>query len=393
MLGKKKAKEKRYNSRNLNIAVNTRLLIKDKLEGIGWFSYEVLSRIVKSHPEHQFYFIFDRPFSEDFIFGKNVTPIVLSPQARHPILYKIWFDYRIPSVLKKYSIDVFLSPDGFLSLRTKTPQIPVIHDLNFEHYPEDLPKKDSQYYKKYMPLFAHKATHIITVSEFSRHDIHSKYNIDLSKISVAYNGVGEEFKPINDDEKKSIKAIYSEGYDYLVYVGALHKRKNIERLLLAFDNFKSNHPSTIKFVVVGAKLFKENSIEKVYNELKHKRDIIFTGRLPKNKLVKVTAAAKALVYVSYFEGFGIPIIEAMKCGVPVLTSNVTSMPEVAGNAAILVDPFSVDAIAMGMEKIGLPKVQEQLSNEGVARASDFNWNTTAEKVWEAITTVSKKQLF
>ena len=127
--------------------------------------------------------------------------------------------------------------------------------------------------------------------------------------------------------------------------------------------------------------------------MKHKRDIIFTGRLPKNKLVKVTAAANALVYVSYFEGFGIPIIEAMKCGVPVLTSNVTSMPEVAGNAAILVDPFSVDAIAMGMEKIGLPKVQKQLSNEGVARASDFNWNTTAEKVWEAITTVSKKQLF
>jgi glycosyltransferase involved in cell wall biosynthesis len=377
----------------LNIAINTRLLIKDKLEGIGWFSFEVLYRIVKSHPEHQFYFIFDRPFSEDFIFGKNVTPIVLSPQARHPILYKIWFNYRIPSILKKYSIDVFLSPDGFLSLRTKTPQIPVIHDLNFEHYPEDLPKKDSRYYRRYMPLFAHKAAHILTVSEFSKHDIHAKYSIELSKISVAYNGVGDEFKPINEDELFSAKSTYSEGFDYFVYIGALHKRKNIERMLLAFDQFKNNHPSTLKFVIVGAKLFKDNSIEKVYTELKHKRDIIFTGRLPKNKLVKVTAAANALIYVSYFEGFGIPILEAMKCGVPVLTSNVTSMPEVAGNAAILVDPFSVDAIAMGMEKIVTPTHCQKLSISGIDRSNDFNWNTTAEKVWEAITTVSKKQLF
>ena len=102
------------------IAVNTRLLIKDKLEGIGWYTYETLSRMVKSHPEHEFYFLFDRPYSKEFIFEKNVHPVVISPPTRHPILWYIWFEWRIPKILRKINADVFLSPDGFLSLKSKT---------------------------------------------------------------------------------------------------------------------------------------------------------------------------------------------------------------------------------------------------------------------------------
>ena len=131
------------------IAVNTRLLLKNKLEGIGWFTYETLSRITKNHPEHIFYFLFDRPYHSDFVFESNVTPIVLPPPARHPVLFYIWFEISVARFLRKLKPDLFLSPDGYLSLKTKTTSLAVIHDINFEHYPEDFPL----IHKKILSLF------------------------------------------------------------------------------------------------------------------------------------------------------------------------------------------------------------------------------------------------
>ena len=135
------------------IAVNTRLLLKDKLEGIGWFTYESLKRITKNHPEHNFLFLFDRPFSEEFIFSDNIIPIVVGPQARHPLLWYWWFEQSLPKIFHKHEPDLFLSPDGFLSLSYAAPagtkqckQLAVIHDLNFEYYPQDFPFLARKYF-------------------------------------------------------------------------------------------------------------------------------------------------------------------------------------------------------------------------------------------------------
>src|SRR6056300_399785 len=113
----------------MRIAINTRFLLKGKMEGFGWFTYETVKRMVMDHPEHTFIFFFDRPYDSHYVFAKNVIPIVLRPPARHPILFKIWFNYSITRALKKHKADVFFSPDGYLSLRTTVPQIGVIHDL------------------------------------------------------------------------------------------------------------------------------------------------------------------------------------------------------------------------------------------------------------------------
>ena len=164
------------------IAVNTRLLIHGKLEGIGWFTFETLSRITRDHPEHQFLFVFDRPFSPEFIFSGNVTPIVLSPPTRHPVLWYIWFELQIPRILKKYKADLFFSPDGYLSLQTKVRQLAAIHDINFAHRPKDLPWLKAKYYNYFFPLFARKAQRIVTVSSFSKEDIHKTYHIGNDKI-------------------------------------------------------------------------------------------------------------------------------------------------------------------------------------------------------------------
>jgi len=161
----------------MNIAVNTRFLIKDKLEGIGLFTYETLMRITRNHPEHNFFFLFDRKFDPSFVFSDNVTPIVMWPQARHPVLWYYWFEVAIPKMLNKINADVFLSTDGFLSLKTDKKQVLVIHDLAFEHFPQHMPNLQRKYCTHFTPKFAHKADKISTVSEFSKRDILSSYNI------------------------------------------------------------------------------------------------------------------------------------------------------------------------------------------------------------------------
>ena len=135
----------------MRIAVNTRFLLSDYLEGYGHFLQEIFSRLVKAHPEHEFIFIFDRPFDQKFIFGKNVTPIVAGPPARHPLLWKYWYDFKLPAVLKKYKADVFFSPDGFCSLRTAVPQCLVIHDLAFLHFPSGISGSQLRFYKRNTP--------------------------------------------------------------------------------------------------------------------------------------------------------------------------------------------------------------------------------------------------
>ena len=145
----------------MRIAVNTRFLLNKKMEGFGWYTFEIVKRLVEQHPEHEFYFFFDRPYDERFIFGKNVIPIVLNPPARHPLLFILWFEFSVYRALKKNKIDLFFSPDGYLSLRSKVPQIGVIHDINFEHYPKDLPFSARIYLCYFFPRFVKKAKKII----------------------------------------------------------------------------------------------------------------------------------------------------------------------------------------------------------------------------------------
>jgi glycosyltransferase involved in cell wall biosynthesis len=369
----------------LTIAVNTRLLIKNKLEGIGWFTYETLKRIVTHHPEHHFIFLFDRPYSEEFIFSSNVTPLQIGIPARHPVLFYLWFEWAIPKALKEINPNLFLSPDGYLSLNVNLPQLPVIHDLNFEHYPKDLPFLMSNYYRYYFPKFAKKAKRIATVSEASKADIANLYNIDNNKIDVIYNGASEWFYPISEDEKVLIKKEYSKGKSYFLFVGSLHPRKNLINLLKAYDLFRKQTESDTQLLIVGEKYYWTSEMEKTYNNMQFKNDVHFVGRLFENKLGKVMAAAQALVYVSYFEGFGIPMIEAMNAEVPVLASNVSCMPEIAGEAAYYVNPFDVQNIADGLKEMDRNEdLKKQLVQKGREQKQKFSWDKTAEKLWNSI---------
>lgn len=369
----------------MKVAVNTRLLLKNKLEGIGWFTYENFKRITQSYPEHEFLFFFDRPFHEDYIFSNNITPVVISPQARHPFLWYWWFEQAIPRALRKYNADIFVSPDGYSSLNTQVKTLPVIHDINFEHHTEVLPYFTDKFYKHYFPKYAQKSTRVATVSEYSKKDIAKTYNISLDKVDVVYNGVGEHFKPVNDFEQNKVKSIYTEGEDYFIFVGALNPRKNLVGLFQAFDEFKQKTETKTKLLIVGEKMFWPKEIESTFHAMQHNDDVVFSGRLEGAELNSVMASAKALAFPSFFEGFGIPIAEAMRCGTPVITSTTTSMPEVAGDAALLVDPHSIDSISNAMLEI--EKNQElaiKLREKGFIRSQEFSWDKSAEKLWQSI---------
>lgn len=376
------------------IAVNTRLLIKNKLEGIGWFTYETLVRITQNHPEHTFYFLFDRKPHPDFIFASNVIPVVLKPQARHPLLWYIWFEISVSWFLRKHRVDLFVSPDGFIPLKCKIPCLNVIHDINFHHFPNGIPLLTRKYYNYFFPRFAQKAARIVTVSEYSKADIAKSFKININKIDVAHNGANKIFKPEKDFEIQEIRTELTNGKPYFLFVGALSPRKNVARLILAFNQFCKIHKSDIKLVIVGERMFMTNDIKDALSSITDPNSIVFCGRLQIERLQQVMSSALALVYTPYFEGFGIPLVEAMRCHLPIIASNRTSIPEVVGDAALIVDPFDVDAIATAMAQIATnPNLRKELAQKSAARKEIFSWDKTAQTLYNAmIATIKEKSI-
>jgi len=355
------------------------------MDGIGLFAFESFKKIVLANPNTEFLFIFDREPHKDFLYAKNITPIVVGPKARHPLLYIVWYQFSLKRVLKKYKPDVFVGTDGMIPLLTDVKTLAVIHDLNFEHHPEYLPKIIKNYYCNYFPKFSRKSTRIATVSEYSKQDIIDVYEINTEKIDVVYNGPNENFVPVSENEKLNVKAQYTGGQDFFLFIGTLHPRKNLVNLFKAFNQFKIETNSSVKLLIVGRKMWWTGEIEDAYNSLEHKNDIVFGGRINEKELYKITASAFALTYVPFFEGFGIPLVEAMNCGVPVITSNITSMPEVVEDAGVLVDPFSVKEIANAMINLhDNENLRKSLSEKSLFQAKKFSWDKTANLLWQSI---------
>lgn len=369
----------------MKIAVNTRLLMPGKLDGIGWFTFETMRRMVKEHPEHTFYFIFDRKYDDEVIFSDNVIPVVLSPVTRHPILWWFWFEIRIPRLLRKIGADLFLSTDGFISLRSDIPAVNVIHDINFEHRPKDLPLLTRAYYRYFYPKYARKADRLATVSEYSRRDIINSYDIDEAKIDLVYNGASKGFTPVPAEQAEQVRKKYTGGAPYFIFVGSLHPRKNIKNLLRAFELFREEYKSPFKLVIVGKKFFLTKSMEEQLEQMNFKKDVIFTGRLESDELNDVMASAWALTFVPYFEGFGIPLVEAMNCDIPILASKVTSLPEIAGDAAIYAEPESPGSIRDGMIRIVREEgLRNELVLKGRIRRERYSWDNTARELWKTM---------
>jgi glycosyltransferase involved in cell wall biosynthesis len=375
----------------MRIAVNTRFLQKGKLEGIGWFTYEIIRRVVIAHPEHEFIFLFDREYDPSFIFASNVKPVVLNPPARHPILWYLWFEWAVPRALKKYKADVFVSTDGFTSLSTKVPSLLVVHDLAFEHFPEHLPFKFKFFLRRYTPKYVEKAKRIVCVSEYTKSDLISTYKADAAKIQVVYNGAHEYYKPLSFEDKIAIREKYAGGSEYFVFAGALHPRKNVSNLLYAFAIFKRKQRTNMKLLIIGRYAWNSDEIEKLIANHPYKDDVIRYDYMQVGELSKVIGSAYGLTFVSLFEGFGIPVLEALRCRVSGILASSSSLPEVGGDAFLYANPNDKQDIA---NQMCLFYKDEHLRNELIAKteaqSERFSWDKSAVEFYEQIVATASK---
>lgn len=367
----------------VRIAVNTRLLIPQKLEGIGWFTREIFYRLVRTHPEVEWLFLFDRPVHPQLALPEGVQVEVLPPPTRHPVLWYLWFEHRLPRFLKRKKVDLLISPDGFAPLKGSVPALPVIHDLNFEHQPQNVPWLTGRYLRYFFPRIARQSRHLATVSEFSRQDLHQTYGVPLPKISVVPNGVGAHFQPSTAEAIQAYRQKHTAGKPFFIFIGALNPRKNLEGLLSSYQLYRERGYQA-HLLIVGEVMFGAGPLKRQYRHHPFRADIHFTGRLEGSQLREALAAAQALWFVSHYEGFGIPIIEAFRCGVPVITAQNSSMPEIAGEAAWCCPSHDTKAIAEAMIQSEDPGQRARRIKAGRERAECFTWERAAQCMWEAI---------
>lgn len=370
----------------MKIAINTWLLRNKKIDGIGVVTIEAISRIIKLHTDVEFMILCDKGFTENYFDYPNVKKYKIFPALRHPVLYILYLEVILPIFLFKHKPDLFISMDGFLSLTSPVKQLSCIYDLNFHHFPNDITLKNRLYYNFFFPKFARKAKMISTLSEYSKQDIVNEYKINPQKIEVMFCGIKEIFKPIDEEIKNEVRNRYTNGNDYFFFVGSMNPRKNIPRLMAAFDHFKKQTNSKTKLVLAGYFVWQSEKILNEFEKLTYKDEIIFPGRVPDEELSLLLAASKCLTFVPLFEGFGLPLVEAWACDVPVIASNITSVPEIAGDAAIMVDPYAVPAIAEAMRKVENDEnsIRAQLIKKGRERRNIFTWTRSANLFWQTI---------
>ena len=367
------------------IAVNTKITGKDKLEENDDFFYETFSRIIKLHPQHNFVLISEKVLNAFFLSFENVINVVTGPQKKNPALLYLWYNIKIPAVLKKYEADVFISCDGIASLATKVSQCIIVPDLTFIHHPSFFKKSALLFYKTFIPRSLKKSKLIFTFSEFCKTDIIKQYKTNGDKIKVVYKGVDENFKEISYEQLENAKAKYTDGNEYFIYTGEIGTHKNLLNLLKAFSAFKKRQKSNMQLLIAGKQGWKYEDFFKSLHLFKFKEDVKILKNPPLEELVKITAAAYAMVHPSLYESFATQPLEAMKSGVPVINSSKGAMPEICGDAALYADMENFKEIAVKMMQLFKDEnLRRELIERGKIQAEKFNWNITSDLIWKNI---------
>ncbi|MFT4568334.1 MAG: glycosyltransferase involved in cell wall biosynthesis [Saprospiraceae bacterium] len=360
----------------MKIAVTTRLL-NGRLEGIGHHTFELLNRLIVNHPEIEWHLINDGKKNQILFPQANVIHHKLLPPTRHPLLWYYWYEWAIPRLLQSIQADAVWYPDGMMSLKANTPSLLTIHDLAYQHFPEGTVSSHRRYLEWLMPRQLQKANHLACVSDFTQQDLMNSFDVPEEKLSITYNAANEEFRRLSLESQERFREAYTDGKPYFLYLGSIHPRKNISRLIQAYNLFRKKNPKGPKLVLAGRWAWKSNAIRSTLQGADFQDDIVHLSEID-GIIYTLVGSALAMVYISLWEGFGMPVLEAMQSGVPVITSADSAMSEVARDAAIYIDPLKIDTIAKGLEFIYTkPSLRIKLREEGIKRAQLYNWDDSA----------------
>lgn len=291
---------------------------------------------------------------------------------------------EIPYLAYKYKLEC-LHMQYFIPFLRPCPIVVTIHDISFEHFDDIFTKKEMFIQKKLIPYAARKSDKILTVSEFSKQDICKYYGCEPEKVIVTHNGKSDSYKKVDltDVQKKELREKYKLPEEYILYVGNIQPRKNLKRLLQAYVEYAVDNKAAKPLVIVGKKAWMYDSIFEEIKQNHLEQQVYFTGYVEECDLAAIYTEALFFVYPSIFEGFGLPVLEAMACGTPVITSDITSIPEVAGDACYMIDPYSVDEISRALKIFTEDSLlREEFAKKGVKRAAMFDWKKTAQKTEE-----------
>ena len=367
------------------IAVNTKATCKDELNEKDSFIFETFSRIIKRHPEHTFVLITEKKQKDLFSDLNNVINVATGPFKKNTTQWYIWYNIKIPGILKKYKVDILVSYGTISSLRTKVPQCIIVPGLAFIHQPSSFKKSQLLFYKTFVPRSLKKAKAIITFSEFSRAEIIKQYKINSDKTAVVYKGVSQKFRQITNEERENVKAKYADGNEYFIYAGIISQRKNLKNLLKAFSAFKKRQRSSMQLIIAGNPGKQFEQFKKSIDSYKFKKDIKLLNGLSQVETVKLIASSYAMVFPSVYEISANSLLKAMKCEVPVITSSTGAMPEICGDAALYFDLENYQDIADKMMLIFKDEnLRKELIEKGKVRIKKYDWDNASSLFWNLI---------
>lgn len=310
--------------------------------------------------------------------------MVSGPAATNSLLLKFWYDVKLPAILKKHEVDVFVTGAGICSLTARIAQCLVIDDLSYLHFPSFAKKMELFFLKRYMRKFIQKADRIITVSAYLENEIISRYPADKRKISVIYDA-GKNFHPLTEDEKEKVRAEHTMGKNYFLFAGEIDQRKNIISLLKAFSVFKKRQKSDWKLVLAGHISPRFKNFSRNLKSYRYRDEVILMGQPGGKEIEKLVGAAYGFVYPATAEGWSTTVLGPLRSQVPVIVTQNSAMAEVAGDAALYTDPLSYKDIA---EKMMLLYKDESLRKKLIERGSEvaeqFTWEKAAMNFMQTV---------
>jgi len=354
--------------------------ISGRSRGIETYLYNLVKYLARCGPNGNKYAVYLDP-------GQDVEGLDANPsfeRRRIPSsLAPIRYGFHYPLQSWERCFDVFhaqFSLPPFLRCLS----VLTIHDISYERFPEFFTRRVRALFKILVPWSCRRADHIITMSESSKRDLVETYRLDPRRITVTYQAAAENCRPLDREQSRDrVKETYGIDSPFILYVGSLEPRKNLSRLLEAFAQLKHEGRLPHKLVIVGRKAWLYDGIFETLRKHSLEGEVALTGYVPNDDLPLFYNAATFMVYPSVYEGFGLPVVEAMACGTPVITSLGSSLEEIAHGAALLIDPYSVASIAAAMHKLAdSPALQRDLRCAALARAAGFSFGRMAEQTRE-----------